>query len=122
MPKHELRRTVRKNGQFIMEQSKEMKIDHLNGINGAEKARTSSRIEAGRVADRETSPPTQSSSAVAEINISSRAEAVKRLAEKAAGSPDVRQEHVEALRSLTESGSYRPSAEEIADSIIRSER
>lgn len=56
------------------------------------------------------------------INVSDRAANVGKMIEKLNDLPDVRQEKVEALRQKIESGEYKPSAEQIADAILKDER
>jgi flagellar biosynthesis anti-sigma factor FlgM len=53
--------------------------------------------------------------------VSERATEVRRLVERVLELPDVRQERVEALRARIASGDFNPSAEEIADAVIKDE-
>ena len=55
------------------------------------------------------------------INVSNRAATAGKMVEKLQDVPDVRQERVEALRQKIESGEYKPSAESIADAILKDE-
>ena len=53
------------------------------------------------------------------VNLSERAAAIAELTTKVDQLPDVRAERVEQLRALVEAGNYNPSAEDIADAIIK---
>lgn len=102
-----------------------MKIDQLNGIKNAGQAKAAERTKPLR----ETGPlppirteSIKTSSESDAIYISKRAETVAQLVAKVGGLSDVRAERVESLRVIATSGDYRPSAEDIADSILRDEK
>lgn len=97
-----------------------MKIDKANTNNTIERVSTVSR--SGRLIKPESSPTTNQPVASASVTISSRAEVVGKSLEKIAELPDVRQERVAALKALVDSGSYRPSGDDIANAIIRNEK
>jgi flagellar biosynthesis anti-sigma factor FlgM len=54
-----------------------------------------------------------------QVNLSDRAATVRRLIDQSSQLPDVRQDRVDSLNSQIESGSYKPSATNIADAIIK---
>lgn len=102
-------------------------MNKINGIGETEATRAARRVEVeSERAERKSTagqttaaPPPRVSD---EVVLSERAEAVKRLAERAADAPDVRGERVEALRAKIESGDYNPSSDTIADAILGDER
>ena|SRR6185503_11071736 len=101
-----------------------MKIDQFNGINNARQTQATDRTKPARPSG--PLPPirtdsTKPSSESDAVYISERAETIAQLVGRVAGLGDVRQERVESLRAIATSGEFRPSAEEIADSIIRDE-
>jgi flagellar biosynthesis anti-sigma factor FlgM len=74
---------------------------------------------------RETTGNTPTSSvppATDQVKVSERAEKIGQLVEKAKALPDVRQERVEELRQLIESGKYNVSSQQIAAAIISDEQ
>lgn len=58
---------------------------------------------------------------VDKLEISSRASEVGRLVEQLKALPDVRQDKVDALKEQIAAGKYAPSANDIADSILKDE-
>jgi flagellar biosynthesis anti-sigma factor FlgM len=54
-----------------------------------------------------------------QVNLSDRGATVRRLIDQSAQLPDVRQDRIDSLNSQIESGSYKPSATDIADAIIK---
>jgi negative regulator of flagellin synthesis FlgM len=57
-----------------------------------------------------------------QVSVSERAADVGRLTARASELPDVRQEKVEQLRERIRSGSYNPSASDIAGAIFKEEK
>ena len=102
------------------------KID-LNIQKHVEQANINRSQDTGRAAQAEqqqqpaqsgVSSPTDSD----RIKVSERASTVGRLASRAAELPEVRQEKVAAVRERIQSGSYNPSASDIADAILKDEK
>lgn len=94
----------------------------LNGGGQIDAQRTTSRLETGQVTEDAANaqktgaaPPKTADS----INVSERATEIHELTAKAEQLPDVREERIEKLRAQVQSGDYRPSAEEIADALLR---
>jgi flagellar biosynthesis anti-sigma factor FlgM len=54
-----------------------------------------------------------------QVNLSDRGATVRRLIDQSAQLPDVRQDRIDSMNSQIESGSYKPSATDIADAIIK---
>jgi negative regulator of flagellin synthesis FlgM len=54
-----------------------------------------------------------------EVNLSDRGATVRRLIDQSAQLPEVRQDRIDSLKSQIESGSYKPSATDIAEAIIK---
>jgi flagellar biosynthesis anti-sigma factor FlgM len=54
-----------------------------------------------------------------QVNLSDRGATVRRLIDQSAQLPDVRQDRIDSLTSRLESGSYKPSAIDIAEAIIK---
>lgn len=100
------------------------KVD-LKISNHAEKARINRNNDTSRATQTEQ-PAAQtgvtSASEADRVNVSERAATINRLAARASELPDVRQEKVEALRERIESGSYNPSADDIAEAILKDEQ
>jgi flagellar biosynthesis anti-sigma factor FlgM len=69
----------------------------------------------------ESSPATTANSHPTsdQVNLSDRGATVRRLIDKSAQLPDVRQDRIDSLNSQIESGSYKPSATDIAEAIIK---
>lgn len=87
-----------------------------------ETARTRGKSEVSRSI--ETSVQSNNKPAPAssdKIDVSNRAANVGKMVEKLNEMPDVRQEKVEALRQKIEAGEYKPSADAIADAILKDE-
>lgn len=96
----------------------------LNGFPDAEPTRATRHSEAGRAAGQPSvsqADGTSTTQGTDEIKVSERATEVRRLVERVLELPDVRQERVEALRARIASGDFNPSAEEIADAVIKDE-
>ena len=96
----------------------------LNGTNDAEPVRPSRRADAARLGGANQAAPPAGAGSPQEsdsVNVSDQATTVGRLLAQVAQLPDVRQERVEPLRDLVQSGSYHPSAHEIADAILKDE-
>jgi negative regulator of flagellin synthesis FlgM len=96
----------------------------LNQLNQAETARVTRSNEANRTnqAEKTQSPTSNTESESDRITVSGRAETVERLAARANELPDVRQDKVEAMRERIQSGTYKPSASDIAGAILKDER
>ena len=98
---------------------------NLSGIGNAEAVRASRRVEA-ESADRTVVAPESASvskpAATDEIKVSERAAQIERMVARATEAPEIRQERVEALRALVQSGQYDPPASEIAAAIIINEK
>jgi negative regulator of flagellin synthesis FlgM len=94
-----------------------------NVISDAEQAKLS-RTAAGRARENAPAVPANSQSASGGdvISVSDEAAAIGRLAERAAQLPEIRQEKVDRLREQIRAGAYRPTAQEIADAILRDEQ
>jgi negative regulator of flagellin synthesis FlgM len=54
-----------------------------------------------------------------QVNLSDRGATIRRLIDQSKQLPDVRQDRIDSLNSQIESGSYKPSATDIADAIIK---
>jgi len=101
-----------------------MKISKFDGTSDTEAARAKPRAEVNRTetAPAAAQPEGAASSREADsVSVSDRAATVSNLVARAKELPDVRQERVEPLRGAVNSGSYKPSAEDIADAIINHE-
>jgi negative regulator of flagellin synthesis FlgM len=99
------------------------KVD-LNVPKHAEQANIKRSKDAGRATQAELPQATESSAQTSDsdkIKVSERASSLGQLAARASELPDVRQDRVEALRERIQSGSYNPSATDIADAILRDE-
>jgi negative regulator of flagellin synthesis FlgM len=91
--------------------------------NQVEQERVNRSVDASRT---EKGEKVESTTNVAEsepdkISVSERAATAERLAAHVKQLPDVRQEKVEALRERIQSGSYKPSASDIANAILKDE-
>jgi flagellar biosynthesis anti-sigma factor FlgM len=53
------------------------------------------------------------------VNLSDRGATIRRLIDQSAQLPDVRQDRVDSVSNQIESGSYKPSATDIAEAIIK---
>lgn len=88
-----------------------------------ETARTSRKSEVNRSTEITVQSNTKQASVEQDkINVSDRAANVGKMIEKLNDLPDVRQEKVEALRQKIEAGEYKPSADAIADAILKDEQ
>ncbi|MGH9901156.1 MAG: flagellar biosynthesis anti-sigma factor FlgM [Pyrinomonadaceae bacterium] len=99
---------------------------NLNGANDAEVIKTGRRADADRAKAAEQMPAQNAGDAAATpqadtVKVSDTAASVGRLANRASEMSDVRQERIDALREVVESGSYRPEAGDIADAILKEE-
>ncbi|HWQ35107.1 MAG TPA: flagellar biosynthesis anti-sigma factor FlgM [Blastocatellia bacterium] len=95
-----------------------------NIVSDAEQAKLSRTADTRRA--RENSPAVPANNHGASggdvISVSDEAATIGRLAERAAQLPEIRQEKVDRLREQIRAGAYRPTAQEIADAIIKSEQ
>ena len=101
-----------------------MKIKPSNGINEAEHMGIANRIAPNRATKTGPLTPPEVGSPAADrdsVYISARAETIAKLIERLKKLPDVRQERVDSLRARATSGDLYPTAEDIADAIIRQE-
>lgn len=93
----------------------------LNG-GGEVEARRTGRLEAERLTEGGTVPQATSSSAqpaADSISVSGRATEIGEVTNKTLQLPEIREARVEQLRAQVQSGNYRPSAENIADALIK---
>ena len=99
------------------------KID-LKQPNQAENARINRTPDAIRANQAEKlQPPTGSAESDQDkISVSERATTIENLTARVNQLPDMRQEKVEAMRERIQSGSYNPSANDIADAILKDEK
>src|SRR5881275_2770905 len=99
------------------------KID-LNASKHAEQTRMNRSQDTGRATpleqESQASPNTENKQD--KVSVSERAETIERLTARATELPDVRQEKVEAMRERLQSGSYNPSANDIAGAILKDEK
>lgn len=95
----------------------------FNQPNQVEKERVNRNMDASRTekGEKVVGTPNVAESEPDKISVSERAATAERLAARVNQSPDVRQEKVEALRERIQSGSYKPSASDIADAILKDE-
>ncbi len=97
---------------------------NFNGTRHAEQA----RIQRSDESDRPTRGEQPASNAAVpgtepdKINVSDRAATVACLVARASELPEIRQERVESLRQLVQSGTYNPPASDIADAILKDEK
>jgi negative regulator of flagellin synthesis FlgM len=93
------------------------------GISDAEQTKINRASETARIAESSGATPTVGGAAAEGdvIRVSDEAAAINKLAEQAAQAPEIRQEKVAKLREQLQSGAYRPTADDIADAIIRDE-
>jgi flagellar biosynthesis anti-sigma factor FlgM len=54
-----------------------------------------------------------------QVNLSDRGATIRKLIDQSAQLPDVRQDRIDSLKGQIESGSYKPSATDIAEAIIK---
>jgi negative regulator of flagellin synthesis FlgM len=94
-------------------------IDKVNGFSPIHSER---KIDVKRSGD--TANPISSTREASEdkLDFSVRASEFGNLVETLKKMPDIRQEKVDRLREQIASGSYNPSADEIAEAMIRDER
>jgi flagellar biosynthesis anti-sigma factor FlgM len=95
---------------------------NLNGTPETDLTRVAERAETNRVTDPSATLPSANASApppADTITVSEHAAKVRQLAAKIEELPEVRQERVEHLRKQVQSGAYHPSAEEIAEALIK---
>jgi flagellar biosynthesis anti-sigma factor FlgM len=94
---------------------------NLNSGGEVEALRTG-RLEAERATEGSTVTPTGSAGvqpAADSISVSGRAAEIGELTNKTSQLPEIREERVEQLRAQVQSGNYRPSAEDIADALLK---
>jgi flagellar biosynthesis anti-sigma factor FlgM len=97
----------------------------LNNTGELESRRAAVRTESERVGDANATPQkviTNSPKTTDSISVSERATALGELAAKAEQLPDIRQERIEQLRTLVQSGDYHPAAADIADAMLKDEK
>lgn len=96
-----------------------------NVVGDVEAVRAARRVETKEVAkpspDDANVGVANSASQSDTLNVSARAAYVGKLTESAHQTPEIRQERVESLRTQIASDAYQPSAEQIADAILKSE-
>lgn len=94
---------------------------NLNSGGEVEALRTG-RLEAERLNEGGATPqPAQAGvqPAADSISVSGRAAEIGELTNKTSQLPEIREERVEQLRAQVQSGNYRPSAEDIADALLK---
>lgn len=94
---------------------------NLNG-GGEVEARRTGRLEAERLTEGGAVPQTTTAGAqpaADSISVSGRAAEIGELTNKTLQLPEIREERVEQLRAQVQSGNYRPSAENIADALLK---
>lgn len=94
---------------------------NLNG-GGEVEARRTGRLEAERLTEGGAVPQTTTAGtkpAADSISVSGRAAEIGELTNKTLQLPEIREERVEQLRTQVQSGNYRPSAENIADALLK---
>jgi flagellar biosynthesis anti-sigma factor FlgM len=100
-----------------------MKQVNLNAISSAQ---TSQTQRTDNVRTSSTGSTANASSAVKtvtdQVNVSSTGKEIGQLVERAKALPAIRQERVDELRSLIESGQYDVSSQTIAAAILRDEQ
>lgn len=88
-----------------------MKINNVSGVMGAY-----TQHQARKVARTQASTPPERND---EVRLSREAQDILTLKDKVAQAPDVRRERIEELRRQIEAGTYRPSARQIADRMLK---
>lgn len=98
-----------------------MKQVDLNAISTAQtqNANRAEKAHQGRI---NSAKPFSAEQRVDQVNVSSTGKEVSKLVERAKQLPDVRQERVDQLRQLVQSGNYDVSSKRIADAILRNEK
>lgn len=94
---------------------------NLNSGGEVEALRTG-RLEAERLNEGNGVPQTAPAGvqpAADSISVSGRAAEIGELTNKTSQLPEIREERVEQLRAQVQSGNYRPSAEDIADALLK---
>lgn len=100
-----------------------MKQVDLNAISSAH-TRQTQRTDAVRPSGTGSTASTNSAAKTMRdhVDVSSAAKEVGQLVERAKSLPGIRQERVDELRKLIESGQYEVSSQTIADAILRDEQ
>jgi len=93
----------------------------LNAINSPQQTR-SQKDEHGKQQGSEGVRSLPVSAGADEIRVSDTAAQIANLVSRAKGTPDVRQDRVDALRELVHSGQYEVPAGDIAAAIVRTEK
>jgi len=93
----------------------------LNAINSLQPHQTQrpEPVRPGNSSSANNKPAEQSTDV---IEVSSQAREIAQLVDRAKCLPEIREERVEALRQLVQSGKYDVSSKEIAEAILRDER
>ena len=100
-----------------------MKQVDLNAISSAQ-TRQAQKTDSVRPSTTGTTTSTNSTAKtlIDHVDVSSKGREVIQLVERAKDLPEIRQERVDALRELIESGQYEVSSNTIADAILRDEQ
>ena len=100
-----------------------MKQVDLNAISSAQ-IRQAQKTESVRPSATGSTSSTNSTAKtlIDQIDVSSKGREIGQLVERAKDLPGIRQERVDALRELIESGQYEVSSNTIADAILRDEQ
>lgn len=88
-----------------------MKINGVNGAIGAYRQTGTRKVQPAQEAGR----PSRGD----EVSLSPEAQQVLALKDKIAQTPEVRQQRIAELRRQIESGTYRPSGRDVADSMLK---
>jgi negative regulator of flagellin synthesis FlgM len=95
-----------------------VKLDGTNGADTTRRTHSTEVAERAGIARHQAPEPGVAPDAV---EVSKDGAAVGRLIARVKELPDVRQDKVAEFRSQIQTGSYKPSARDIADTILRSE-
>jgi negative regulator of flagellin synthesis FlgM len=98
-----------------------MKQVDLNAASTAQTSNTN-RAENARQGRVSSTKPFSAEQRVDQVEVSSTGKEISKLVERAKQLPEIRQERVEQLRELVQSGKYDVSSKQIADAILRDEK
>lgn len=93
-------------------------------LNAASTAQTqnANRAEKARDARVSSAKPFSAEQRVDQVDVSSAGKEISKLVERAKQLPDMREERVEQLRQMVQSGKYDVSSKQIAEAILRDEK
>lgn len=98
-----------------------MKQVNLNAVSTAQTCNTN-RAENARQGRVNSTKPFSAEQRVDQVEVSSAGKEISKLVERAKQLPEIREERVEQLRQLVQSGKYDVSSKQIADAILRDEK